>query len=1297
MESPSNGETPQWTAEEAPPPSPPPAPVPTAAPRFDLAVSDTSMTTTNKTGDYNGRTQFWQLTQSQPEGKEDAYQTLQQQQNGFTAQKTPWVRNSANPKDEISMQAFTELCQQLRALGYEQEIGIESAPLVYRLLKDLLLATENYEQLSEHSQRSDKTVASLERKIRPLQDELNRLMHHNNEVSSRQNIGAFIVTLIYVFHLWQTQLHLHLIQVQEQADEQNRSLESKFKELESEYGRVNTLNGKLRVHVDEQSREIKRLEEQVARLRKRQEIGRSLDETYSNFSHGLSKKEEIESDFADKLRDSTERKTDGYLDQVTQHELEQELHHAYQKQSELEAKVEAFRRSNEEREQEIKRLWNESQRSSRENTNGDNEDVNELKRVNAQLRDQVRVLASELDSYENKLQRKNQELERVCHQNTPRADDLTLLSSVHRETIQPSHEHPTQSPVSKIPRLRNNNSTPKKQQSQHLSVDSFDVQNIGPDPSRRVAFQDVSCQVETTERSRMEHSRAESMQIDSEHESYKAMEEKLMELRQSEEFVRSSEAKYREQVQQLESDLESYRKRLKEKQQELSHLKELHDPNISVEAAELRVDVETMNEKIVDLESKLETKTSRNRDLQSQVESLQDELYTVQSDLESKASDLSSVKRQLAAAECEKKEESARRQNLESELKYFKNLVHERNNDLKETQQKLSSVQSERTRLREALQDGKSCVAAAEESTEEKDRQITNLRKELQQRDADIAGVNRRMIDLQERESKLREENHALRNQLLQMSSKQNEAERKKQHLEQEVKSLQETSRKCEKEKKELEHSSDENRSLMLHLERRNNALDTELKRLNACLEEERQSVSSLQQQRDDVKLRLRDKEKELKRANQALQVYDQERSSLRDQLDEANETVTSQKSNIEQLKRTLREKDHHVDNLESKVSNLESHVSNLQEELSWNQSNLEDVKQKARQHQEMADSSRQEVSAASEDLSAMTRENQRLMNELSMWEDRYNDLKQRYSSLEYKLGLYSQKVEDSQSEKGSLFESYRSVQQERDQLLTESRRTNQKLQQAEEAIEVLKERNKKLLSEVNRQRDLRVQAEESCKSLESTVDDLSQRLHLLENTAQQDRNQRVLEDNQRFSDGELSRQLAEKERKLSEANHRIYQLDSQVQQLSAKVETKDQYIRQLESRTHSGVFLEDPKIRGSLQVLERERDSLKEELRQAMQELSELTARHSISPEDLEGRGDREMDYNTLYAEYRSLKARCETLNKTVERQASTIVSLEARLNGLRYYAERYEQHLNEQEQHFSSLRESVERRSSS
>jgi archaellum component FlaC len=264
--------------------------------------------------------------------------------------------------------------------------------------------------------------------------------------------------------------------------------------------------------------------------------------------------------------------------------------------------------------------------------------------------------------------------------------------------------------------------------------------------------------------------------------------------------------------------------------------------------------------------------------------------------------------------------------------------------------------------------------------------------------------------------------------------------------------------------------------------------------------------------------------------------------------------------------------------------------------------------------------------------------------------------------------------MEDSQAEKGSLFESYQAVQQERDHLLGENRRNSEKLNQAEEAIGVLKERTKKLVSEVSKQRDLRSQAENSCKSLESTVDDLSSRLRMIENSTEQ-QHLESFASQRNYSEEHLSRQLTEANRQASEANHRIQQLEGHVANLSQRLEDKNEYVRRLETnrtdRSSTTQVGDDFNIQRSLRALER--DHLLDELRLAMQELSELTAKAGISPRDTQGKDDEAMDYSTLYAEYRSLKARCETLNKTVERQASTIIALETRLSDLKYYAETF------------------------
>ena len=85
-------------------------------------------------------------------------------------------------RNVISEDKYYALKQKLEALNFLQPLGIESAPLVEKLLSDLVLTTESYRNLERAANKQGQSLNLLQGQLQPLKSENNRLVRENNKL-----------------------------------------------------------------------------------------------------------------------------------------------------------------------------------------------------------------------------------------------------------------------------------------------------------------------------------------------------------------------------------------------------------------------------------------------------------------------------------------------------------------------------------------------------------------------------------------------------------------------------------------------------------------------------------------------------------------------------------------------------------------------------------------------------------------------------------------------------------------------------------------------------------------------------------------------------------------------------------------------------------------------------------------------------------------------------------------------------------------------------------------------------------
>ena len=82
----------------------------------------------------------------------------------------------------IAESKYHGLKAQLQALNYLQPLGVESAPLVEKLLEDLVMTTESYRNLERRANKEAQSLNILQGQVLPLKNENSRLIRENNKL-----------------------------------------------------------------------------------------------------------------------------------------------------------------------------------------------------------------------------------------------------------------------------------------------------------------------------------------------------------------------------------------------------------------------------------------------------------------------------------------------------------------------------------------------------------------------------------------------------------------------------------------------------------------------------------------------------------------------------------------------------------------------------------------------------------------------------------------------------------------------------------------------------------------------------------------------------------------------------------------------------------------------------------------------------------------------------------------------------------------------------------------------------------
>lgn len=176
----------------------------------------------------------------------------------------------------VDIRSFGDLQARLRAMQYNEPVGVDSAPLVKRLLTDVVHGSERIDALQNELEKAQREAIELSQIILPLRKENAKLTRENNS------------------------LHLEIIHQEEAISERERKCDLQLEQLKDDIARLQFTNNQRAQSLSQKDAEIAKLHAQLERLLATGAAGRSqqpgmemrggplrLSQSFSATSRGL--------------------------------------------------------------------------------------------------------------------------------------------------------------------------------------------------------------------------------------------------------------------------------------------------------------------------------------------------------------------------------------------------------------------------------------------------------------------------------------------------------------------------------------------------------------------------------------------------------------------------------------------------------------------------------------------------------------------------------------------------------------------------------------------------------------------------------------------------------------------------------------------------------------------------------------------------------------------------------------------------------------------------------------------------